>query len=100
MSSLHFLIGLVRCGAVLLWLELLLQQLGTCVHTYRCAAAYGMCPVVHYRAGVTSGQPTVCIAVNMWLVACNELYSWYVEGCGGDVSNLYWSVYLIAALVL
>ena len=76
MSSLHFLIELVRCGAVLLWLELLLQQLGTCVHTYRCAAAYGMCPMVHYRAGVTSGQPAVCIAVNMWLLACDELYRW------------------------
>ena len=50
-----------------------------------------MCPMVHYRAGVTSGQPTVCIAVNMWLVACNELYSWYVEGCGGGVNTLYWS---------
>ena len=58
------------------------------VHTYYCAAAYGMCPMVHYRAGITSGQSTVCIAVNMWLVACNELYSWYVEGCGGDVCNL------------
>ena len=95
MSSLHCLIELVRGGAVLLWHELLLQQLGTCVHTYRCAAVYGMCPMVHYRAGLTSGQPTVCIAVNMWLVACNEWYSgmWrssthYMEGCGGDVSNL------------
>ena len=26
---------------------------------------------------------TVGIAVNMSLVACNELYNWYVEGCGG-----------------
>ena len=31
-----------------------------------------------YRAVITSGQPTVCIAVNTWLVACNELFSWYV----------------------
>ena len=37
-----------------------------------------MCPMVQYRAGITSGQPTVCIAVNTWLVACNELFSWYV----------------------
>ena len=80
-SSLHFLtIELVSSRAVLLWHKLLLQQLGTYVHTYRCAAVYGMCPVVHYRAGLTSGQPTVCITVNMWLVACDELYSWYVHG--------------------
>ena len=39
------------------------------------------------RAGITSGQPTVCIAVNIWVVACNELYSWYVEECGGYDCN-------------
>ena len=29
--------------------------------------------------GLESGQPTVCIQ----LVACNELYNWYVEVYGG-----------------
>ena len=48
------------------------------VHIYQCATAYGMCPMVHYSAGIASGQPTVCIAVNMPLVACNEMYSWSV----------------------
>ena len=50
------------------------------VHTYQCATEYDMCPIAHYRAGITSGQTS--------LVACNELYSWYVEECGGDVCNL------------
>ena len=39
-----------------------------------------MACVQWYTIGLESGQPTVCIR----LVACNELYNWYVDKCGGD----------------
>ena len=41
------------------------------------------------------GLPTVCIAVNLWLVECNDLSKLFVEGVHGvcDISNYSVSVY-------
>ena len=41
------------------------------------------------RAGITSGQPTVCIAVNTWLVACM---------CNSCVAGMWRGVVVVIAI--